>query len=163
MIELIVTDVDGTLTDGAIYYGDNNIELKAFSVKDGAVLRPLRRLGIELILLTGRESEAVARRAKDLEATAIQNISNKVDELKKITDSRNIPFENVAYIGDDINDYAAMACCGFKACPVDAAQEIKAICDYISPQPGGQHAVRDICVQLLKKEGKWDDLLRFYY
>jgi len=161
-INLLVLDVDGTLTDSRIYYGDNNLELKSFSTKDGAILKPLGQLGIDVIFLTGRESEAVSRRAKDLNAIAIQDISKKADELKKIVSDRNISLENVAYIGDDLNDYTAMSLCKFKACPSDAAKEIKTICNYVSPFPGGHGAVRDICEKILKDAGIWGDFLKVY-
>lgn len=161
-IKLIVLDVDGTLTDGTFYYGDSNLELKAFNTKDGAVIIPLGQLNIDVVLLTGRESEAVTRRAADFGATAVQNISDKVGELRKLFTERGISPEQTAYIGDDLNDYAAMKLCGFKACPADAAEEIKEICDYISVKKGGHGAVREICEHLLKKVGRWAELLREY-
>lgn len=162
MIKLLVCDVDGTLTDGSLYFGNDRFEMKAFSVKDGAVLKPLHQLGIEVIFLTGRKSEAVTRRAQDLQVTAIQNIADKATEIQKIFASRGVRPEETAYLGDDINDYGAMKQCGFKACPADAAAEIKAICDYVSPYPGGHGAARDICEKLLKDLGLWEKLLGIY-
>ncbi len=162
IIQLLICDVDGTLTDSSIYYGDGNIELKVFNAKDGAALKPLPRFGIEVIFLTGRESEAVKRRAADLNATAIQGIADKATALTALLAERGIAPEQCAYIGDDINDYTAMRLCGFKACPADAAAEIKSICGYVSPYNGGRGAVRDICERLLKHEGKYTSLLACY-
>ena len=162
MTKLLILDVDGTLTDASIYYGDNNIEIKAFSAKDGAILKPMRSLGIELVFLTGRESQAVRRRAGDLNATAIQGIDDKAAELHKILAERQVRPEQCAYVGDDLNDYSAMKLCGFKACPADAVMEIRELCDYVSPFNGGHGAVRDICEEILKRDGKYEELLDYY-
>jgi 3-deoxy-D-manno-octulosonate 8-phosphate phosphatase (KDO 8-P phosphatase) len=162
MIKLLILDIDGTLTDSNIYYGNGGMEIKAFSVKDGLVLKQLPNMGIDVIFLTGRESEAVTRRAEELEAIAIQNIKDKEAKLREILIIHGITTEQTAYIGDDLNDYAAMNICGFKACPSDAAREISNICDYVSPYPGGHGAVRDIIEYLLKQQDKWDVLLRIF-
>ena len=161
-IDMIILDVDGTLTDCTIFYSDNNIETKAFSAKDGAILGPLNHLGIEIVFLTGRKSEAVARRARDLNAEAIQGVAVKAPVLGELLAKRNVNPKHCAYIGDDLNDYAAMKMCGFKACPSDAAEEIRDLCDYVSPYRGGHGAVRDICEHILKQTGKYDDFLNHY-
>ena len=161
-IKLLVLDVDGTLTDGTIIFGSQGTELKAFNVKDGLVLKALPCLGIEVVFLTGRTSEATGRRAKELGAAAIQGIDDKLPALEKILNERGMSFEDCAYVGDDLNDYEAMKKCGFKACPADAAKEIKEICDYVSTQNGGQGAVREICEVMLKRCGKHEELLAFY-
>lgn len=158
----MVCDVDGTLTDGVVAYVNDNVEIKGFSIKDGLILKPMSKLGIDVLFLTGRQSEAVTRRAAELNATAIQGIEDKPPMLRKMLSERNIQPEQCAYIGDDLNDYAAMQLCGFKACPADAAAEIRALCDYVSPYGGGHGAVRDICEYLLKREGRYCELLRFY-
>jgi 3-deoxy-D-manno-octulosonate 8-phosphate phosphatase (KDO 8-P phosphatase) len=160
MIELLILDVDGTLTDGSVYYGDNNVEIKEFSAKDGLVIKSLPDIGVRVIFLTGRESEAVACRAAHLNATAIQHVSDKAAKLHEIFAEYGVAAEHTAYIGDDLNDYAAMKLCGFKACPSDAAREIRDICDYVSSCAGGHGAVRDIIEHLLKRLGTWDELLR---
>jgi 3-deoxy-D-manno-octulosonate 8-phosphate phosphatase (KDO 8-P phosphatase) len=161
-IQLLIIDVDGTLTDSSVYYGDGNVELKAFNTKDGLMLKALTHLGIDVIFLTGRESEIVTRRADDLGATAIQGISDKEKKLRGLLSEYGITFEQTAYIGDDLNDYTAMMMCGFKACPADAVAEIKMIADYVSHIPGGAGAVRDICEYLLRKHGKYDDFLNLF-
>jgi 3-deoxy-D-manno-octulosonate 8-phosphate phosphatase (KDO 8-P phosphatase) len=161
-IKVIILDVDGTLTDATVFYGDNNFELKAFSTKDGAVLKPLSCLGIDVIFLTGRECEAVMHRAADLGATAIQDISDKAAKLRELFAERGITPEQAVYIGDDLNDYTAMSLCGYKACPSGSATEIKAIADYVSPFDGGHGAVRDIVEKLLKDSGRWGELLARY-
>ncbi|MDR1061704.1 MAG: HAD hydrolase family protein [Clostridiales bacterium] len=161
-LKLLVLDVDGTLTDGALCYGDGNVELKAFSARDGAALKPLPKLGAGVVFLTGRESEAVARRAADLGAVAVQNARDKAAALRALLAERGVAPERAAYIGDDLNDCAAMSLCGWKACPADAAAEIKAMADYVSPFPGGRGAVRDCVEKLLKDCGRWGELLAAY-
>ena len=160
--DLIVIDVDGTLTDGAIFYGDNNTEIKAFSARDWLVLKTLPRLGISVIFLTWRDSEAVSRRASDLGATAIQGVGDKLAVLKAVLIERGVEPEHCAYIGDDLNDFAAMKLCGFRGCPADSVAEIREICDYVSPYAGGHGAVRDICDSILKRAGKYDAFLDIY-
>jgi 3-deoxy-D-manno-octulosonate 8-phosphate phosphatase (KDO 8-P phosphatase) len=145
MIKLLVCDVDGTLTDGLVYLGSNGIELKAFSVKDGLALKALPKLGIQVLLLTGRTSEATVRRAAELGVELLDNISDKKSALLKYLAEKSVDSADAAYIGDDINDCDAMKLCGFKACPADAVAGIKAISDYTSPFGGGKGAVRDIC------------------
>ena len=161
-IKMLVLDVDGTLTDASIYYGDNNLEIKAFNAKDGMTILAFIRLGVDVIFLTGRRSEAVERRAKALGATAIQGCMDKLPRLRELLLGHGIKPEECAYIGDDINDYAAMKICGFKGCPADAAIEIRGICDYVSSVKGGHGAVRDICEYILKQNGKYVDFLKFW-
>lgn len=161
-IKLLIVDVDGTLTDGTIYYGDDNVEIKGFNIKDGAAIKPLRQLGIHVVFLTGRTSKAVMRRADDLNAIAIQGVGDKQSVLNELFREYNIEPARCAYIGDDLNDFCAMKMCGFKACPADATNEIREICDYISPYKGGHGAVRDICEYFLKHDGKYEEFVNIY-
>jgi len=163
MIEYVIFDVDGTLTDGSIAITDDGTECKVFQAKDGLIVRVLPKLGFTTAIITGRFSEATIIRAKDLHISTIEHgIEDKRDILERYFKENSVNGKNVAYIGDDLNDYMAMRLCGFKACPCDATHEIKAICDYISPFSGGRGAVRDICEHILKKTGKYDDFLVFY-
>ena len=126
MIRLLVLDVDGTLTDGGIYYDSTGNELKKFGVKDGAGLVLARTAGIRVMICTGRECEAVRRRAADLKITDIyQNVPHKADFLQNFFAENGYAREEIAYCGDDLNDLAAMALCGFVACPADAAPEVR--------------------------------------
>jgi len=147
-IKLIVIDVDGTLTDGGITYGSDD-ELKTFNAKDGLIISAMSRFGIKVAFLTGRSSESVSRRASELNAIAFQGIQDKSKKLREMSAEYNLRLSEVAYIGDDLNDYAAMRLCGFKGCPADATEEIKAICDYVSTKSGGYGAVRNICEKIL--------------
>jgi len=161
-ISLVVCDVDGVLADGRIMYGDNDIELKCFNIKDGLIIKYLPRLGSSVLLLTGRSSYAVKKRAHELECNLVENATNKEEVLTDYIRKIGISFENVAYIGDDLNDFSAMILCGYKACPADAAVEIREISDYISPCYGGYGAVRDICEDILKRNGRYEMLLSLF-
>jgi 3-deoxy-D-manno-octulosonate 8-phosphate phosphatase (KDO 8-P phosphatase) len=115
------------------------------------------------MILTGRISGAVQNRAEDLHISAVfQGVNNKAGTLTGYLAEEGIDFAEVAYIGDDLNDYAAMHLCGFKACPADAAAEIRGLCDYVSPVGGGYGAVRDICEHILHIEGKYTEVLNFF-
>lgn len=159
-IKAVILDVDGTLTDGSIIYGNDNVEIKSFNVYDGLAIKALSQINILSIILTGRESKVVSRRAKELNCEFFQGIENKFDRLKEILWERNIAFENVLYIGDDIPDYAAMKLCGFKACPANSVSEIKTVANYVSALSGGNGAVRDILEHFLKLDGRWNIILK---
>jgi len=162
-VKLLILDVDGTLTDGGIYIGSDKTETKRFQAKDGLIVRVFPKLGIRTLILTGRYSDLTQIRADDLSVSfVIQGVGNKVEALGKFMLEHNIAPEHIAYIGDDLNDFAAMQLCCFRACPNDAANEIKKICDYTSPLNGGQGAVRDCCEFLLKKTGKYDAFLKTF-
>lgn len=161
MIKLLILDVDGTLTDGGIYYDATGNELKKFSVKDGAGLVALRRAGVQVMICTGRECEAVRRRAADLHLEYVyQNVGSKSAFLRVFFKEHGLSREEVAYCGDDWNDLAAMALCGFVACPADAAAAVKARADYVCPQKGGEGAVRGAAEEILRREGRLEDAVQ---
>ena len=145
MIKFIVLDVDGTLTDGGIYYGSDGTEYKRFCVQDGAGILAAEKTGVEFAILTARESPIVFQRAKDLKIRHVyQNVWNKKEKLKELMQEQNLSSESIAYFGDDTIDLEAMSLCSFVACPNNACKEVKAISSYISPYEGGHSAVRDI-------------------
>lgn len=153
-VKLLVLDVDGTLTDGGIYYDATGNELKKFSVKDGAGIVLARACGIRVMLCTGRECEAVRRRAADLHIDHLyQNVTDKAAFLRSFMEEHHYCTEEVAYCGDDLNDLAAMALCGFVACPADAAEAVRGHAHYICPQKGGEGAVRGAVEAILRREG----------
>ena len=161
MIKLLILDVDGTLTDGGIYYESTGNELKKFSVKDGAGLVALRRAGVQVMICTGRECEAVRRRAADLHLDYVyQNVVNKAAFLCDFFKEHGLSREETAYCGDDWNDLAAMALCGFVACPADAAAAVKARADYVCPQKGGEGAVRGAAEEILRREGRLESAVQ---
>lgn len=144
-IRYIVVDVDGTLTDGGIYLGNNGLEFKRFCVKDGFGMVMSMNKGVNFIIITGRESKCLEYRAKELKIENVfQGVKDKYKFLKEYIKINNIKKEDLWYIGDDLNDLKAMSLANFIACPLDACDEIKSIADYISEKKAGYGAVRDI-------------------
>lgn len=150
-IKYLVMDVDGTLTDGKIYMGDNGEVMKAFSIKDGCGIHDiLIPSGIVPIILTGRKSTIVENRCSEIGIKDIyQGVLNKVKKLNTLVQD----FSTVAYIGDDINDFSAMEYIkdrgGIIGCPADAVQKVKDIADYVSTKNGGDGAVREFIEWLI--------------
>ena len=145
-IKMFIMDVDGTLTDGKIYIGSEGEEFKAFDVKDGygiAILLPNN--GIIPVIITGRCSQIVKRRADELGISELyQNVSDKLIQLKNIARKYNIESDEIAYMGDDLNDLDCIEYCGFTACPFDAVDEVKKCSDYICQKKSGYGAVREV-------------------
>lgn len=149
--KLLFMDVDGTLTDGKIYMGKGGEEVKAFNIKDGyAIANILPQKKIVPVIITGRESEIVSRRAEELGiGCCLQNVKDKKPEMIKVANSYGI-FQNengilpgTAYIGDDVPDYDCMKIAEKRGCPKDAVDAIKQISDFVSTQNGGDGAVRE--------------------
>ena len=139
-------DVDGTLTDGKIYMGNNGEVMKAFDVKDGCGIKDiLPTLGITPVIITGRVSQIVENRAKEIGITEFhQGVRDKLAVLKEVAEKYAATPDEIAYIGDDINDLDCIEYCGFTACPADAVEEVKNNCQYVSMLYAGNGAVRDI-------------------
>ena len=144
-IKLLVMDVDGTLTDGKIYMGENGEVMKAFNVKDGyAIAHMLPEMGIIPVIITGRKSKIVENRAKELGITELyQRVGNKLAQLKIVAEKYNATPEEIAYIGDDLNDLECIEFCGVTACPVDAVEKVKKTVNLVCNKKAGEGAVRD--------------------
>lgn len=144
-IKMLVMDVDGTLTDGRIYVGADGEVMKAFDVKDGyAIVHILPPLGVMPVIITGRCSKIVETRARELKiAEFYQGITDKLATLKEIAAKYNIAPEEIAYIGDDVNDLDCIRYCGVTACPADALDVVKAAVDHVCSRDGGRGAVRE--------------------
>lgn len=148
-------DVDGTLTDGRIHMGAEGELFKSFHAKDGmGIVHILPKLGIIPMIITGRTSVILENRVKELGISHLhQGIAEKELLLPELCTDLGVALSQVAYIGDDLNDLAVMGIVGIKACPSDAVDEIKDICDFVSKKKGGEGAVREFIDWLLKKEG----------
>ena len=134
-IKILVLDVDGTLTDGKLYMDDKDNALKAFNVRDGFAIVNWLKLGGEVAIITGKSSNIVERRAKELGIKyVVQGSKNKTQDLKKILERLNLSFENVAYMGDDLNDIGLMKKIALPACPHDAVLEVLEICKFIESE-----------------------------
>lgn len=144
-IKMLVMDVDGTLTDGHIYMGPQGEPMKVFSCKDGLGIKEmLPKMGICPVIITGRDSVITANRAKELHIEELyQGVADKLPLLKQIAQKYGLSRDEIAYIGDDLNDWDCMAYCGLTACPQDAEAAIKEIVSFVAPRDGGKGAVRD--------------------
>ena len=161
MIKLVLLDVDGTLTDGGIYIGNNGEELKRFNVKDGYAIVNAQKLGIEFGIITGRKSELVEIRSNELKIKYLyQGISEKTVILEEIMQKTGLKKEEIAYMGDDLNDILIMKQSGLTGAPRDAADEVIQIVDFVSGKNGGSGAVREFVEYILKKDGKWETFLK---
>jgi len=153
-IELIVLDVDGTMTDSRITYSENGDEIKSFNVKDGLAIASWRRLGKQVAIITGRSSQIVARRAKELRIEHFyQGVHNKREVLESLLDKLDISMENVAAIGDDLNDLSMLKAAAVSFVPRDASAYVDKIADVILTKKGGDGAVREMIEYLIKNEG----------
>jgi len=145
MVELVISDVDGVLTDGSIQIGPDGELFKTFDVKDGLGIVSWLDDGGEFVVVTGRESKIVENRATELGVAEVyQGVSDKLSKAKDIVEKRDLTLEDVAYIGDDVSDQELLAAVGVSCCPADAVPEVRATCEYVSDREGGDRAVRDI-------------------
>lgn len=150
-IKFLVMDVDGTLTDGKIYMSADGELFKAFDIKDGYTIYTLDQIGIIPIIITGRKSEIVSKRAAELKITEChQGVSDKLAKLNEVLSKYKGTIDEVAYIGDDFNDMDCIKVCGYTACPSDAEESIKPLVNYVCKYNGGQGALRDFVKQILK-------------
>ena len=163
-IKYLGIDVDGTMTDAGIYYDESGNELKKFCTKDAAGFFTAHQVGIKIMVLTGRECAATTRRMTEMKVDyLVQNIKDKIAYLDDFIQREKISYEEIGYLGDDLNDLAGMQKAGFAGCPEDACEEIKEICDYVSAVKGGHGAVRDIVSHLLKERGEWEGAISKVY
>lgn len=143
-IKALVMDVDGTLTDGKVYMGVSGEMMKAFDIKDGYMIARLSTYNILPIIITGRKSEILINRCKELNIYELyQGVHEKLNCLNQILQSYKLNLTEVAYIGDDLNDKECIEACGLTGCPSDAVLEIRQSVDYICNNKGGNGAVRE--------------------
>ena len=163
MIELIVLDVDGCLTDGKIIYSNSGDETKAFNVKDGLAIRSWLDLGHKVAIITGRRSALVERRAKELGITFLhQGIKDKATLLKEICLENNINLRNVAAIGDDLNDYNMLEMVGRSYTPNNGSKHLKNFVSKTCETLGGEGAVREMIEELFEINDEVDDFLALW-
>ncbi|XXF79168.1 HAD hydrolase family protein [Myxococcaceae bacterium GXIMD 01537] len=159
-VRLLVFDVDGVLTDGGLYYGPDGEAMKRFDVKDGHALVIARLVGLPAAILTARSSRIVETRGRELGLAAIfQGRKEKGPALVELLASLNVPPEDCAYMGDDLNDLAPMALAGLSACPADAVPEVRQEVHFVSQSRGGHGAARELVELCLRASGRWEDAL----
>jgi 3-deoxy-D-manno-octulosonate 8-phosphate phosphatase (KDO 8-P phosphatase) len=162
-VKLLLLDVDGILTDGTIIYTHEGNEIKAFHTRDGLGIRLLQEAGVEVGLITARESEAVTRRAQDLGMKHVfQKTRNKLAVYEQLTKELGLQALEVGYMGDDWLDLPLLTRVGFSATVADAVPEVKKIVHYTTKRKGGRGAVREVCDLILEAKGAHATLLDKY-
>ena len=175
-IKLLLFDVDGVLTDGKLFLfpvstsesggaasGQIVVEAKGFHAQDGAGISIARIAGIKAGLITRRNSETVALRARDLKLEQVhQGIRNKLKAFREILSAERLSASEVAFVGDDVIDLTVMRNCGFSVAVANARREVKQAAHYVTPHAGGDGALRDVIEFILKAQGKWKQAVEKY-
>jgi len=163
MIELLVFDVDGCLTDGKIVYTNEGEEVKSFSVKDGLAIASWNRMGKKTAIITGRRSKIVERRAAELGITHLfQGVKQKAEQLQSILEKEGLDWDNVAVIGDDLNDLSMIRRAGWSFTPADGVKAIKNEVDTILTINGGEGAVREMIDTIIEKENLEEEFMALW-
>lgn len=154
-VRLLVTDVDGVLTDGGLYYTEEGQELKRFNVHDGMGLRQLLDNGIEVAILSASPSPTVQRRAEKLGIRhAYFHVQDKLSKLQQLCQELEIDLQQVAYVGDDLNDCKVLSQVGLGCSVRNAHRSARQVARYVTFRSGGRGAVREICDQILRSQGR---------
>jgi len=163
-IELILSDVDGVLTDGAIGFDNAGIELKTFHVRDGLGIKLWQRAGYKFGVLTARTSHIVKLRAAELKIEIVrQGLEEKLPAVKELLRELKLTPSQMCYVGDDLPDLPLLRFAGVGVAVADAAPELREAALYVTQLPGGRGAVREIIEVLLKAKNRWEDLVRSYW
>lgn len=145
-IKLLAFDVDGVMTDGSITYDEHGVEYKTFNAKDGFGLAKMTKYGYITAIITGRKNGTVDCRASDLRVTEVyQGVKNKLPIFEAIMQKYELDFSQVAYMGDDEPDICVLEKAAISACPADAVDKVKKVCNFHSDFSGGKGAVRQLC------------------
>lgn len=162
-IKLVIFDIDGVLTTGALFIGDDGQEYKAFNSKDGHGLRMLQDAGVEVAIITGRQSEVVKHRAQDLGISRIyQGKREKLPAYLALLEETGLSHDEVAYVGDDVVDLPVMSQVGLAICVQDGHPFVKKHAHWITDHNGGCGAGRDVCELILEARGVLDEMLQSY-
>lgn len=162
-VQLIVLDVDGTLTDGQVHYCNDMTFIKSFHVHDRIGIILAQRAGLEVAIVTGENTEMIRQRAQRLKIRhLITDCKAKRRAVEDLASGLHVPMEAVCFIGDDVMDEEAMIVSGFRACPSDAAARIQKLSDYVAGKPGGRGAVREVIEMILEAQGKPNTLSNLY-
>jgi len=162
-IELILSDVDGDLTDGGVIFDNQGIEIKRFHIRDGLGIKLWQRVGHHFGLVTGRASHIVQLRAKELGVDLVrQGIDDKLPAVKQIAGQLRLRAEQVCYVGDDLPDLPVLQWVGLAAVVADGCEELHPAAHYITKAGGGRGALREIIELILKAQGRWLDIVQKY-
>lgn len=156
-IEVLLSDVDGVMTDGSLLYDSAGNELKSFSVRDGLGIRLWQRAGGRFGVITGRASPMVAHRCEELDIDIMrQGVGDKTPVLQEVAQQCGVTLDQIAYIGDDLPDLPCVRAAGLGVAVADAAEELMSVADYVTSQPGGRGAVRELVEVILKNSDRWN-------
>jgi len=159
----MVFDVDGVLTDGALWYGRSGEELKAFHAFDGHGMKMLAASGVACALLSGRESPAVSARAAELGiAHVLQGIEDKLQSLEKLLSQTNLKLEQAGFMGDELVDLPVLTRCGFACAPREAPEAVRLRAHYVAAAPAGRGAVREVCELVMRAQGTFERAVQGY-
>lgn len=159
-INMLLLDVDGVLTDGSIIYNDAGTEIKPFNVKDGLGIRLLTNAGIQIGIVTGRKSDALIHRCRNLGIEIIfDGVKDKTAIIETIMETHALAMNEIAFVGDDLPDLSIMKRAGLAVAVADAHPILKEQADIITKANGGRGAVREICEEILKAKGLWEQTL----
>jgi len=162
-IQLILSDVDGVMTDGGIIFDNQGIEVKRFHVRDGLGIRLWQRAGGRFGIVTARNSHIVKLRATELGVEIVrQGFSDKLPAAREVIADAGLSPEAVCYIGDDLTDLPVLRHVGLPVAVADAASEVRAAARCVTHSPGGYGAVRETIEMILKAQRRWDDVIRKY-
>ena len=154
-IRLFATDVDGVLTDAGMYYSESGEEMKKFNTRDGMGIKLLQRAGIITAIVTQERTKLVAWRGEKLMIPEVhQGVMDKLSLVREMVARHGLSMDDVAYIGDDVNDVATLAAVGFSATPADGMPQAADVVDYICQKKGGEGAVREIVEMILAAQHK---------
>ncbi len=156
-VSLLMLDVDGVLTDGKIYYGNYGDELQSFNVQDGMGMGLWHQAGLQSVIVSGRRSKMVKRRAQEMHVTKVfQLVGNKEKIYLEILQEMRKLEEEVCFVGDDLGDVPLLRRVGLAVAVPNAVAEVKESAHYITEHAGGNGAVREVISLLLKANGKWE-------
>ncbi|MCG8449594.1 MAG: HAD hydrolase family protein [Pirellulales bacterium] len=162
-IRLILTDVDGVLTDGSVIIDNQGVETKQFHIRDGQGIRLWQQAGGRWGIVTGRSSQVVKLRAAELDIDVVrQGVGDKMSVVRSLCEELELALSEVCFIGDDLPDWAVIQQVGLGVAVADAADELRQDADYVTSQNGGHGAVRELVEVLLKNTNRWDAVLRKY-
>ena len=162
-IKLLALDVDGVLTDGSIYISPAGEVFKGFNAKDGMGISCALRSGLQIAVITGRQSPIVERRCEELGITLLQQgVKDKRLALQHMAQKLGLVREEIAYMGDDLNDIPAFKASGLNLVPADAAIEVMAVADIITKASGGRGAVREAITMILAAQDNWNVIVNSY-
>ena len=162
-IRIVIFDVDGVLTDGTLYFTDGGEEIKAFNSRDGHGMKMLKASGVELAIITARESRSVKLRAENLNITLLyQGEKNKLKVFESLVTKLKIDMSSCAYVGDDLIDLPVMTRCGLSICVPSSPILVKKHAHYVTNSEGGQGAVREVCEMIMRSQGTLDTQLDKY-